>query len=56
MTALLMGADPAVDVTRTHRHRTLRMTAMSLVAAAGTAGAVQLWEGTYAPSQGDVRG
>ena len=54
MTALLVGAEPAVDGTSGYPHRTLLASAESLLALAGAAGAVQLWEGTYAPPVDDI--
>ncbi len=49
MAALLVEPPASSELTRTCPHRTVLMAAESLVAVAGAAGAVQLWEGTYAP-------
>jgi hypothetical protein len=53
MAALLVDPRPAVE-TATYPHRTVLVVSESLVAVAGAAGAVQLWEGTYAPPVEDI--
>jgi len=54
MAALLVDPSDTALSTSAYPHREVLLTAESLVAVAGAAGAVQLWEGTYAPPVEDI--
>ena len=53
MAALLLDPSTAVE-TATYPHRTALVVTESLLAVAGVAGAVQLWEGSAAPPVEDI--
>jgi hypothetical protein len=54
MAALLVDPSETALSTSSYPHRAVLTTAETLVAVAGAAGAVQLWEGTYAPPVEDI--
>jgi len=54
MAALLLEPSVTAELTRTYPHRRTLMAAESVVAVAGAAGAVQLWQGAYTPPVEDI--